>query len=189
MGMVPTKKSRTVIANIGTGSAINTFTVAITDVGLRSTTGSTQTIKADASTNNILNVGDKIKYVNLKIQTGARNVTGDVPIPDDNGWVEWAFVIQKEVNATMATTNIGTQTLGDTATKQFRGNCIMTGSFPVGNVQPNQETIIIKIPKSYVKFQIGTMYALFSIFRSVNSTDSRTDSHRHVVSCQYKSYS
>ncbi len=184
------KHTDSAIANIGQGTAaVPTFTIANTDVGIRATTGVTQIIKDEASNAEIVNVGDFIKYVNICIEVGPRNVTGDVPIPDDNGWLEWAFVCQNEINQVPTTTNLGTKTLMDVCNKVFRENCIYTGCVPVGNIQPVSVDIVIKIPKKFQKFTQGGNYLLFCFFRSVNSADVRTDSHRLVRSTIFKSWS
>lgn len=189
MGKDPIKKSTTLVANIGTGSAGITSHVFIdTDVGGRNLAGAAQTIRDNQTTSNICNVGNIIKYVNLCIQVASRNVTGDVPTPDDNGWLEYAIVKHKEVRQTMSIAGIGTETLMTLAARAFRGDCLWTGCLPLGASQPNSMDMRIKVPKIFTKLQIGSSMEILVWFRSTNTTDLRTDSTRVLLSSQYKCY-
>ncbi len=179
------KHSSTTLANIGSGSTPTVHTIYVTDVGVRTTTGGTQTIKDVATTSRECNVGDIIKYINSCIQCAPRLIN----VEDNNGWLEYALVLQKEQTQLMGNTNLGTQTLQDTATKQYRGNCLWTGCIPLGMNQGNSVDLKMKIPRIYEKVKIGTILILFLFFRSVDSTDVRTDSHRLVVSSIFKCYS
>lgn len=188
-GKEPIKKSSTFVSNIGQGtSAPGIFSILTTSVGDRSAPGATQVIKSSATTSNTANVGDIVKYVNLCIECGNRNPSTTDTF-DHSGWLEYAFVIQQEAFQAMVSTNLGIQTLGDTASKQFRGNCIFTGCVPVGAQQPVSIDMKMKIPPKYVKIQTGTNYTLFTHFRSTNSTNVETDTLRLVQSCIYKVYS
>lgn len=189
MGKEGIRKSTTIVANIGQGSAtVASLTIATTDVGARTTLGAATTIRDSQTNDNIANVGDIIKYINLCIQVGARWITGDVATKDDNGWLEYAIIKYNKGVDVPAVTNIGTKTLGDICTKVFRGDCLWTGCMPIGSAQPNTLDIRIKIPKVHVKMQQGSITALYFWFRSVNTADVRTDSHRIIASALYKCY-
>lgn len=183
------KKSTTLVANIGQGTANPTaFSIASTDVGARLLAGSTQVIMDDQTTGSIVNVGNVIKYLNICIQVANREITGEVATPSDNGWLEYALIIQQENYQAMTGTNLGVQTLGDTANKQYRRNCVFTGCIPVGAIQPITQDIKIKIPPKFQKFQVGGTITLFVHFRSNRTTDVRTDSTRVILSSIYKTY-
>ncbi len=178
------KHSSTTLANIGSGSIPTVHSVYFTDVGARLSTGATSTIKENADNAGTCNVGDIIKYVNICIQVSSR---ADIAV--NNGWLEWALVRQVESTDLMGLTSLGTQTLQDTAQKQFRNNVLLTGCLPVASVQPNSVDLKIKIPRIYEKLKQGGILILFSYFRSQSSTDVQTDSHRLVVSSIFKAYS
>ncbi len=109
-------------------------------------------------------------------------------VSDNNGWVEWAIVYQEEQTQLMGATSLGVQTLMDTANKQYRANCILTGCFPIGINQANSQDLKIKIPPKYQKIKIGGILIMFAYFRSNNSADVRTTSHRFVASSIFKCY-
>ncbi len=96
---------------------------------------------------------------------------------------------QQEQTQLMALTNLGTQSLQDTANKQYRNNCLLTGCFPVGTNQSNSTDLKIKVPPKWTKLKVGSILICFVYFRSMNSVDVRTDSHRLVVSSIFKAYS
>jgi len=188
MGKDPIKKATTLLDNIGQGSgSVYAHNLIVTGAGSRSTTGATQTIRDTASTADVCNVGDIVKYVNICVQVGNRSLEMQEN-DDDNGWVEYAIVKHKEVAQNPATTNLGVQTLQDVCTKAFRGDCIWTGCIPIGSQQPNSLDIKLKLPKIFTKMQIGSTLTFYAHFRSVNSTDLRSDSLRIVTTAQYKVY-
>ncbi len=182
------KKADTLVANIGQGSTPTVFIIANTDVGARLSTGAAQTIRQDQTTSNILNVGDVVKYINVCIEVASRNITGGEPTAQDNGWLEWALVCQQENHQNMASTSVGTLTLGNVASNQYRRNCLYTGCIPVGSRQPNSVDMKFKIPPKFQKFLIGQTLSLFVFFRSTLTTDVRTDSTRVILSTIYKAY-
>lgn len=188
MGKDPIKKSFTVVSNFGQGSAVGILQAIVAPV--RSATGGVTVIRDVQNTSTTCNVGDIVKYVHFIIQSGVRDPTDtDLALQNaNNGWIEWCVVYQKEAPAAMATTNLGVKTLGAIAMAQFRGDCLLTGQFPIGNTQPLTQEIMIKIPKDKCKIQLGSGLFLFTAFRSVSSTDVRTDSHRMIQSCFYKNY-
>ncbi len=179
------KHSSTLLANIGSGSVPSVHSIYFTATGTRPSGGSTKGIMDIADNAGTCFVGDIIKYVNVCIQCGPRTAG----VADNNGWLEWALVRQVEQTQLMATTNLGVQTLMDTAQKQFRNNVFLTGCFPMGKEQPNSLDLKIKIPRQWEKLLMGGILILFCYFRSVSSTDTRTDSHRLVVSSIFKAYS
>lgn len=189
MGKDATKHSVTLLSNIGQGTGAPTKLQIFDTANARSATGSTLVIKDTATTAGLVNVGNIIKYLNLCIEAGPRWITGDVATKDDNGWIEYALVTQTEREQDMASTNLGIQTLGDIATKQYRGDCLFTGCFPIGASQPASLDIKIKIPPKSTKMKVGSNMNLYYVFRSVNSADVRTDSHRVITSALYKVYS
>lgn len=173
------------MSNIGQGSAVGILQAIVAPV--RNDTGGVEVIRENQNTSTTVNVGDIVKYVHFIIQCGARDQSQQED-DNNNGWIEWAVVYQQETPASMQTTNTGVKNLGMIAMAQFRGDCLLTGQFPIGTTQPLTQEIMIKIPKDRVKIQIGSGLYLFTIFRSVNSTDLRTDSHRMIQSCFYKNY-
>jgi len=193
MGKDAIKKSGTKIDNIGQGdTSVYLHELVAVDAGFRNTTGNTTNVLQQQSTDAVCNVGNIIKYINLCIQIAPRMLGEDPPnvdpIPDDNGWLEYAIVKYKENRTNPDTSNLGTNTLGDVCTKAFRGDCLWTGCLPIGAIQGNALDLVIKLPKIITKIQLGTSIALFCHFRSVNSTDLRSDSHRLVTSFHYKCY-
>ncbi len=181
----PLKHSSTLLANVGSGSVPSVHTVFFTDVGARLATGATQVIKDTAATDATCNAGDIIKFVNICIQCAPRGLDNVA----NNGWLEWAIVSQSENTQLMGLTSLGTQTLGDTANKQYRNNCLLTGCIPLGLNQGNSLDLKIKIPPKWTKLRVGSILMLFVYFRSQSSTDVRTDSHRIVLSSIFKAYS
>jgi len=189
MGKDAIKKSMTKVHVIGQGTgAIPQHVLVVTDVGSRIASGATTDILAKQDTGNVCNVGNIIKYINICIEAGSTNVTGDVPTPDDNGWLEYAIVKSKEATIAPAITNIGTRTLGDICTTDFRGDVIFTGCLPIGASQTSAVDIKIKLPKIFTKMQWGSKLLLYIWNRSVNTTDVRTNSLKVITSALYKVY-
>jgi len=189
LGKDAIQKSITQVKNIGQGTAtINEFKIVQTDVGARSTLGNEVNIIKEQTTGNTGNVGNIIKYVNVCIEVASRSITGGVATPEDNGWLEYAVVKQKEGDVLPAVTNFGTQTLGVICNQVFRGDCIWSGCIPIGSQQPIVLDMKIKIPKIFQKLQRGSKLSMYYYYRSVSSADVRTDSHRIIVSTIYKLY-
>ncbi len=185
MGKDSIKKSATLISNIGPSSAITAF-ILIQNTISRSLDGSTVTVKDSQNTGVTANIGDIIKYINIRIQAGARDSAS--PEDDTSGWLEWGVVKQKETFLSPVSTNLGIQTLGDTLAKQFRGDLILNGAVAVGGDIPNVQDIIIKVPKIFNKMQLGSSITLFAYYRSVNSASTATDLINLTLSTQYKLY-
>ncbi len=185
MGKDSIKKSATLIQNVGPSSAITTF-ILIQNTISRSLDGSTVTVKDSQNTGVTANIGDIIKYINIRIQAGARDSVE--PEDDTSGWLEWGVVKQKETFLSPQSTNLGIQTLGDTLAKQFRGDLILNGAVAVGGDIPNVQDIIIKVPKIFNKMQLGSSITLFCHYRSVNNASVATDLINLTLSTQYKLY-
>ncbi len=185
MGKDPIKKSGTLIASpIGPASAITQFTLIETLA--RSLSGTEQTIRDSQDTGNTANVGDIVKYINIHIQSGARDSVE--PEDDTSGWLEWGIVKYKEIFVLPTNTNLGVHTLGDILTQQFRGDCLLTGNIPVGGDVPNNAEIILKVPKANIKQQLGSQIILYVHFRSVNAASTASDLNATVLSFNYKLY-
>ena len=125
------KHSGTILANAGAASPPAAQVVLKTSGGPRSTTGSPMTIQSLASTDEDCRTGDTVKYINLHLQCGPRAFP-TVEDEEKNGWMEWAFICVRENENVLPITNAGTQTIGDIATQMYRGECVFTGSIPVG---------------------------------------------------------
>jgi len=188
MGKLSVKHSSTTLGNIGQGSStVFGHGVYTTNAGARPSAGTELTIKQQASTGDELNVGDIVKYVNICIEAGNRGIQPDSD--DDNGWLEYGLMWENQGVTGPVTTSLGTQTLGDTLVKQYRGDCLWTGCMPIGSEQPNAVDLKIKLPKKASRIVVGSRLVLFVHFRSVNSTDLRSDSLRVLISSMFKSYS
>jgi len=186
MGKDPIKKSGTLIASpIGPASAPNAFTLITTTLG-RNADGDAQTIRDSQNTETVANVGDIVKYINIHIQTGARDSAE--PEDDTSGWLEWAIIKYKEAFSQPTTTNLGVKTLGDVCTQQFRGDCLLTGNVPVGGDTPNNAEIQLKVPKANIKQQLGSKIVMFVHFRSVNTASTASDLNATILSFNYKLY-
>lgn len=187
MGKDAIKKSTTLVANIGQGTAVPfKHVLCTTNIGARTTTGATQNILVEQDTANTAGVGNVIKYINICIEAGPRGLQPDDD--SDMGWLEYGIVKFKEVTVDPASANLGTKTLADVLTTNYRGDVIHTGCVPVGFKQPISVDLRIKIPKIFTKLQRGSELVLYCFFRSVNSTDLRSDNLRLVTSALYKIY-
>ncbi len=190
MGKDAVKHSGTILLNTGSGATvIPSFTIARVNVGDRIASGTTTNLQENITTGNVVQVGDIIKYVNLCFEVGSRNEGGGATMAEDNGWLEYGVVKVKEANIPPSTTNIGTKMLADILTTNYRGDVLFTGCIPVGASQPNSLDLKLKMPRVWQKMQWGSKLLLFFYFRSVLSTDVRTDSTRVIISSLFKSYS
>jgi len=188
MGKDPVKHSHTLVQVIGNGSNVNASTIIITGAGDRSLDGTFKSIQQNATTSDQVSVSDIVKYVNIILQ-GAITAEGNNGNTSTQGWVEWALVWRDEVFIPIPSTNLGTQTLGDIANQMFRGDCLMTGQFPVSVNLPNVETITVKLPKKAIKWHIGDSLALYTSFRDADTTDLQTDTVKLLNSYHFKVYS
>ncbi len=188
MGKDPVKHSHTVVTLQGNGSVVNVLGLIQTGAGDRSTDGAAKAIQQGSNTGKIVAVSDIIKYVNIILQ-GAVTAEGNNGNTSTQGWVEWAVVFRNETLVTVPTTNIGVQTLGDICSQMFRGDCLMSGQFPVSVNQPNVERIMLKLPKKANKWAIGSQLVLYTIFRDADTADLQTDTVKVVKSVHFKVYS
>jgi len=185
MGKDPIKKSGTLIAS-PIGPSTNPTAFTLLETVERNLDGQSQTIRDTQNTSTVANVGDIVKFINIHIQTGARD--SEEPEDDTSGWLEWAVIKYKETFIQPPITQLGVKTLGDVCTQMFRGDCLMTGNIPVGGDIPNKEEIVLKVPKIMIKQQIGSRIVLYVHFRSVNSASVATDLNTSVLSFNYKLY-
>ncbi len=181
----PVHHSDTLIGNAGGGSVPATMVVLDTEAGPRSTTGGISTIQVGQGTNEEVNVGTTVKFINLFIQAGPRS-SGSVN--DRNGWLEWAFVCVKETETAVPITQLGVQTLGNVCKQMFRNECIFTGCMPVGNAQSNYQEIKIKVPRFKNVITRGDQWRFITYYRDVSTTSTDTDTIRIIKSFMYKSY-
>ncbi len=185
MGKDPIKKSGTFIAGaIGPASVITAVTLNTTPLG-RDSAGADSTIRDSQTTSNLSNVGDIIKYINIHLQCGARNAS---PEDDTSGWLEWAIVKYRESVVQPVNTNLGIKTLGDVCTQTFRGDCLLTGNFPVGGDTPNNAEITLKVPKVATKMQLGSAILIYCHFVSTNNASVAEDLASLRVSWNFKAY-
>ncbi len=187
MGKEPIKHSTTLVSTIGNGSNAGAFELVTTTAGDRSLDGSPQVIQTEASTGNKVMVGDIVKYVNVILQAAVTEAGNDGNT-QIQGWLEWGVTWRDEVTVNVPSTNLGTRTLGDILTAMFRGDCLMTGEFPVSVNLPNVSRIQIKLPKKAIKFKLGCELVLHTHFRSANVTDLETDTVRLIQSELFKAY-
>ncbi len=181
-GKLGIKHAASFINNVGSGSIPTAFTMVEVDAGARTETH--QAIKGNADTDETCEVGDLVKYINAHIQVAPRN--GAQP---DVGWLEYAVVWQQEDMTKITITNMGTQTLGETATNLFRNDCLWTGNIPTSKTAASSAEMVIKCPKQHLYMKIGGSYILYCYYRSNLSTDVQTDNMRLIQSCNFKAYS
>lgn len=188
LGKVPIKHATTLVDN--TGSGVGSFfdmVIYKTNVGDRAISGGVKTIQDQSNTEEICQVGDIIKYVNICLQASPRGVTPTDDL-DNAGWLEWAVVFSEESTLDVTTANIGVLTLGVCCSHFYRENCIMTGCFPIGTKQAMAQDIKIKLPKKCTRLRMGYKLRIYCYVRTSKSTDTRTDSHRLIASAHFKSY-
>jgi len=188
-GLTPVKHSSSLVDNTGPGVA--TFFVHVvyqTDVGARTVSGGIQTIQDSATTENTVNIGNVIKYVNICLECSPRGVE-PTNVLDNAGWLEWAVYWQRERLVDPTVANIGVTTAGVVASHSFRENCLMSGCFPIGTRQAMSQDIKIKVPRRCCKVKMGDTLKVLCYVRTSLSTDTRTDSHRLIASSHFKAYS
>ncbi len=145
------------------------------------------TIQSSSSTDDDCRTGDTVKYTNLHVEVGPRQDQGSTS--DRTGWLEWALVLVRENETEVPSTRLGVQTLGDICTNMYRGECIYTGSIPVGNSQPAVGEITLKIPKRKIKIKLGDEWRFLAFFRAVSSTSTSTVAVRLIRSYNHIVYS
>ncbi len=177
------KHAGTNLVNSGSGSVPTKFIIIESAAGDR--TEGSQTIQQDATTDERCRTGDLIKFVNIHIQCASRVGNED----ERMGWLEYACVWKRGAESDLSITQLGVQTLGETATNLYRNDCIWTGFVPIGLTQPNGVSLALKMPKSKQFLKLGEEFVLFTYFRSQNSASVATTSIRQVNSFNYKAYS
>ena len=184
LGKEPRTMTRTLlddnVANTASIILVARPTLAASGVG-------TGDIWENADTINICAPQSVIKYINIRLESGLRDVAPEAP-----GFVEYAIVIFEEnegaptVNSAI-TSNLGTRTLGDICKQLYRGNCIWDGAFAVSREIPRVMDIKIKLPPKFCSNKIGRWIALLKAFRTNDVSDTTSDC-RTWYSHMYKVY-
>ncbi len=179
--------SNTFVKNTGPAAGPEFLRVVDCAAGARTTTGAAKSITQNRGTDELCNIGDQIKYVNVFLQAAIRSTTGT---DDDErvGWLEYGYVIEKEDATSVPLTSIGTTSLQVVLKRMFPSGTIWTGNMPVGKLQPNSVALHLKIPKNKVMLRDGDVHRFYFYFRDVKSTAIETDSCRVIVSSMYKGY-
>ncbi len=185
---MPVKHGSTLFDNTGpgVGSFYKHLIYSVTG-GTRPTDGSPKVLESQVITDETCQVTDIVKYVNICIQCSPRGADS-TNLKDDCAWLEWAIYWNREADITLTVTNIGTDSLGVLSGRCFRENAIMSGCFPIGARQPMSSDLHIKIPDRMCKLKLGDKLFIMCYVRGSSSTDTRTDSHRLLVSSQFKAY-
>ena len=182
------KHGATTLDNIGSGvGSIGTFNLFEVSAADRASSGAVLGLQSQQKTDQVCMVGSSVKYMNICLQISPRGANPTNP-NDNNGWLEWAVIFTREDDTDVTVTNIGLETLGVLAGRTFRQDAVFSGCMPVGVNQSNSTDIRIKIPPKMQKLVQGSKLKLNYYFRSSSSTDVRTDSHRFLASCQFKSW-
>ena len=186
-GKVPVKHASTLVDNTGAGVG-SFFGHVVYAVGpSRAAAAGVQTIQDASTTEQLVQIGDIIKYVNICLEAAPRGAE-PTNLPDNCAWLEWAVCWQRERNTFPTVANIGVATLGVLASHFYRENCLMTGCFPIGTRQAMSQDIKIKIPKRCCNIKMGDRITILCYVRTSLSTDMRTDSHRLIASSHFKTY-
>ncbi len=188
-GKDPVKHGSSLTDNTGAGvGSFFNHLIFRTTVGGRITSGGVQTVRQSATTEEFLQVGDIVKYVNICLQCCPR---GASPTNDNDNcaWLEWAVIWSEETNIVPTVANIGVLNLGIICQHVYRENCIMTGCFPIGTKQAMSQDIKIKLPVKACKIKMGAQLRILCYVRTSVTTDPRTDSHRLIASSFFKGYS
>ncbi len=182
-GKAGIKHAGTLLANIGSGTAIITKQVII-----ESSAGARQEavfqLQDDAFSDETCRAGDCVKFVNSHIQSSSR---GDAD--SRIGWLEYAYVWKREGETDVTNTQIGVLTLGTICTNLYRNDCIWTGFIPIFRNGAHGAQVKLKMPKSKKYLKVGEEFVLFVYFRSNNSASMGTDDNRVILSYNYKAYS
>ncbi len=187
-GKTGIKHGSTLVDNTGQGvGSVFSHKIYVTKVGTRNASGAAETIRNSQTTDEVVNVGDIIKYVNICLQCSPRGAEPTNPL-DNAGWLEWAIFWQREKDVDPTVANLGTETLGVVCGRAFRENTLLTGCFPLGTNQANSVDIKIKLPARCCKIKIGDVLRIACHVRTSSSTDVRTDSHRLIASSMFKNY-
>ncbi len=141
----------------------------------------------EADTEMVVSPNAIIKYINIRFETGLRDVSPAAP-----GFIEYAIVILDQAGATYVipaglTANFGTKTVGDLCRNLYRGNCIWNGSFPVSRELPRVIDMSIRIPDKFCKCKNGQEIVIVIGHHGLNVADTTTEA-RTYFSTQFKAY-
>ncbi len=183
LGKEPRRMAKSLIQNINTNAVKVHPIIRPTVVA---TTSGTEDVLENADTADLCSPNAIVKYVNLRMECGIRDVA-----PENAGWIEYA-VVQFEEQTTdplvpAAINSITTQTMGELCINLFRGKCLWNGAIGISNELPISADIQIKLPDRYCKQKIGSFLSLFMAFRSSDAAETTT-SVRMISSHQYKTY-
>ncbi len=182
------KHTDTAIVTSGSGSIPTESIVLDTDVGARTTSGATQSIMANQTTDSTVWVGAVVKFINFIIEAAIRPGEASAGSNNSIGWCEWALVMVKETETSIPITNIGTTHLGDIANKMFRNECIYSGTIPMSRTNPNSTQLAFKVPKAKQVIRPGDEWRLYTYYRDVLAVAAGTDTARIVIYTNFKSY-
>ncbi len=140
-----------------------------------------------ADTNRKVSANSIVKYLNIRLETGVRDVAPRAP-----GFQEFAIVVFEEQQANpivdaVITAGLGTQTLGDLCRNLYRGNCIWHGAYAVSKELPRVVDIPVKLPEKFCKQKRGQVIALLKASHTVDVSDTTTD-FRSLFHFDYKCY-
>lgn len=140
-----------------------------------------------ADTEDICSPNSIVKYINIRFESGLRDVAPSAP-----GFVEYGIVVQDEQAGLPTvpgdvTSSIGATPLGTILRNKFRGKCIWNGSFAVSRELPRVVDIALKMPNVYCKNKRGRFVMLYKSFRTNDVSDTTTDC-RSWLSFQFNCY-
>ncbi len=141
----------------------------------------------NADTKELCAANSIIKYINIRLESGVRDVAPQAP-----GFVEYAIVFFEKQQAEPTldagiTANLGTQTLGDLCRNLYRGDCIWEDAFRVSRELPEVANIKIKLPNKCMKTERGKYLMFLKAFRTNDVSDTTSDC-RSWYSHNYKVY-
>jgi len=140
-----------------------------------------------ADTQDLCSPQSVIKYINIRMESGVRDVAPSAP-----GFVEYAIVVFEEMSAAPTveatiSSALGTRTLGDLCKSFYRGNCIWEGAFRVSRELPEVLDLKLKLPPKFCANKKGRFISLLKAFRTNDVSDSTSDC-RTWYSHMYKVY-
>ncbi len=150
-------------------------------------TGGTGHVFEGADTQDKCAPNSIVKYVNIRLESGLRDVAPRAP-----GFLEYALVFFEEqtagptVHASISSA-IGTQTLGNICKNFYRGNCIWDGALAISKELPRVLDLKIKLPDKFCKNKRGHYLSFLKTYRSNDVSDTTTDC-RTWYSHMYKVY-
>ncbi len=183
MGKESRQMSRSLLDDNVTGAVSIIVIINPTDDVSTSSTGH---VFEGADTNKFCSPNSVVKYVNIRLQSGLRDVAPEAP-----GFVEYAVVLFDEqktipvVDSTI-TSGIGATPLGTLCRGLYRGKCIWNGSYAVSREIPRCIDISIKIPNKYCKNKRGQYLMLLKSFRTNDVSDTTSDCrtwYSHMYNC------